>query len=425
MYDACSLPIFTLQMQVDHLAFEMMIEGIPVSTEKMHELEQEVEAEKEKRFAIIKQWLPDAKRTLPRSTKQMAELFVSLGLRPGSDRTTHRPTYDNEVLWSRCKIKPKLAPLLIAIMEYRTLAVMQTTLKSKRDPDGKWRCSFNTAGPETFRWSSSKNPFGRGLNLQNVAKPFHNLTGCPLPNLRRAIVPPAGCLLWEPDLAGADAQIVAWDSGDPLMKEVFRKGVKLHAVRAKEIFGASAGPDGKTEPYYTLAKKGGHLWNYGGKAKTMATSLGITVADADSLIRRLEGLHPAIVQWHRRIEDQIKRTRTVTNAFGYRIVYFGRTDDLLPDALAWIGQGTVACVANRVALNIRNNLPVEQARLLLQEHDSLVGVTPVELWGSVAPLIREQFMRVVVPYAEPLVIPPSLKTSASSWGEMEGETWND
>ena len=30
------------------------------------------------------------------------------------------------------------------------------------------RTSFNPAGPETFRWSSSTNPFGTGGNFQNI-----------------------------------------------------------------------------------------------------------------------------------------------------------------------------------------------------------------------------------------------------------------
>lgn len=421
-YDACSVAIFPHQMEVEALALDMTLRGIDIDVGVLGSLAEEVEAEKAGRLTIIKQWLPNATGKLPNSNKQMAELFTQLGLKPGKDRKTHRDSYDNEVLYSRSRTKPKLAPLLHAIMEYRTLCKMESNfIRARLDTDGKMRCSFNTTGAESFRWSSSKNR-GRGCNLQNIAKPFHNLTGCPLPNLRRAIVPPPGCLLWEPDLAGADAQVVARDSGDPLLNEWFRKGVKIHAERAKEIYGASAGPNGKTEPYYTLAKKGGHLWHYAGKARTMATSLGILVVEAERLIKRLEQVHPCIVEWQRRIDSEIRTNRRIRNAFGYYLPILGRVDEALPNALAWIGQGTVACVANRVALNVLHNVPA--ATLLLQEHDSLVGATPVELWPETQPLIREQFMRVVVPYPEPLVIPPSLKVSTRSWGEMEGESWD-
>jgi hypothetical protein len=149
------------------------------------------------------------------------------------------------------------------------------------------------------------------------------------------------------------------------------------------IFGEAAGPDGKTEPYYTLAKKAGHLWAYGGKARTMAMSIGQTIAETEKIIKRLEGIHPAIPAWHRRVEDDVVRTRTIHNAFGYRIVYLGRTDDVLPDALAWIGQGTVASLRIASLVNIHFNVPL--AILLLQEHDSLVGETEVSRVGCSSP----------------------------------------
>lgn len=423
-FDATSLSLFELQMEVDHLALDMMLRGIIIDPDRLQALADEVATEKARRFDVIRRFLPQATETLPNSNKQMKELFLTLGLKPGKDRKTHRDTYDNEVLFARSKSHPHYKELLWAIMEWRTLDKMRSNfLEARLDPDGRMRSSLNTAGPETFRWSSSKNPWGRGTNLQNVAKPFHNLTGTPLPNLRRSIVPTAGHLLWEPDLAGADARVVAWDSGDPLLIEWFNKNLKIHAMRAKEIYGASAGPNGKVEPYYTLAKKGGHLWNYGGKARTMASSLGITVIEAEKLIKRLEGVHPGVVAWHSRVADEIKRTRTIRNAFGNRIVYLGRTDDVLPSALAWIGQGTVACIANRVALNVDRNVPT--AILLLQEHDSLVGETRIDQWEATAPLIREQFMKVKVPYPDPLIIPPSLKTSHISWGDMDEGSWED
>lgn len=423
MYDALAVPIFTHQMEVDHLALEMMLRGIQIDQDRLNALNDEVEHEQALRMEVIRKFLPDATETLPNSNPQMRKLFESLGLKPGVDRKTKRPTYDNEVLFARSKSHSKLKELLWAIMEWRTLDKMRSNfLESKRDPDGRMRSSLNTTGAETFRWSSSKNPWGRGTNLQNVAKPFHNLTGTALPNLRRSIVPTTGSLLWEPDLKGADAQIVAWDAGDDTMKQIFRENRKLHAERAKMIFGGDAGPDGKREPYYTLAKKAGHLWAYGGKARTMAMSIGRTIAETEGIIKRLEGIHPAIPKWHRRVEDDVRRTRTVRNAFGYRIVYLGRTDDVLPDALAWIGQGTVACIANRVALNIWRNVPA--ALLLLQEHDSLVGETEIEKWDATAPLIREQFMRVVVPYPDPLIITPSIKVSSLSWGDMEESEWD-
>jgi DNA polymerase I-like protein with 3'-5' exonuclease and polymerase domains len=214
------------------------------------------------------------------------------------------------------------------------------------------------------------------------------------------------------------------------MKQLFKEGWSLHAEAAKEIYGGSAGADGRTEPYYTLAKKGRHLWNYGGKARTMAASLGILVVEAEKIIKRLEHLHPGVVAWHRRIGGILKasapKDRVITNAFGYRITYFGRPGENLTDALAWIGQGTVACTINRVMDNIDAAIAKVEAYLtefLMQQHDSLVGQTHSSQWDIVKPMLREQFTKVVIPYEDPLVIPPDLKTSRTHWGAMTKEKW--
>ena len=43
-------------------------------------------------------------------------------------------------------------------------------LKSRIDPDGRIRCSYNPGGAETHRLSSSRNAFGGGTNLQKPHK---------------------------------------------------------------------------------------------------------------------------------------------------------------------------------------------------------------------------------------------------------------
>jgi hypothetical protein len=56
-----------------------------------------------------------------------------------------------------------------ALEEFRSISVFHNTfVKAPLDPGDRMRCMFNVSGTETFRWSSSKNAFGRGTNLQNI-----------------------------------------------------------------------------------------------------------------------------------------------------------------------------------------------------------------------------------------------------------------
>jgi DNA polymerase I-like protein with 3'-5' exonuclease and polymerase domains len=429
------LSLLSFQLRLGEIALTMMLRGVRVNAVTKSLLGDSVEAAMRQRIAVVESLLgapldklnKDGEPTFFRSGPQIKALMERLGQRPGMNRKTKRDSYDDEVLFRIGKRTPGLANLCNAIIEYRSLGTMRSGfVRARLDDDGRIRTTWKTAGPETFRWSSSKNAFWGGTNLENIGKPFHALTGAPLPNLRSAIEFDEGRIGWEPDLAGADARVVAWDSGDPLMKQWFKEGWKIHAERAKEIYKGDAGPDGRREPYYTLAKKVGHLWNYGGKSRTMAASAGITVAEADKIVARLVAVHPSIPAWHRRVDAQLRKNRTITNAFGYRIVYFKRPGDCLTDALGWIGQGTIACAMNRAIMNVDEALvkvPEYETELLMNQHDSVVGQTKLAQWAVVKPLLIEQFQKVVIPYPEPLVVPPDLKTSSTNWGEMVKESW--
>jgi len=263
-------------------------------------------------------------------------------------------------------------------------------------------------------------------NLQNVPKgdeeEAHATTKLVLPNIRKLFIPDPNHLIFDVDLAGADAQVVAWEANDEVLKEIFRSGQKVHAVNSKDIFGGDAGADGKREPYYSRAKAGCHLTNYGGKARTLSIALGITIREAEAFQRRWFDIHPGIADWHNRILNDLQTTRSVRNRFGYTRFYFDRIDGILPQALAWIPQSTVACVTNRHLLNIDSQIPA--VALLLQVHDSLVGQVHQSDWYQTKPKLHSA-LEVVIPYDDPLIIRSGLKTSKRSWGHVEDERWGE
>ena len=216
-----------------------------------------------------------------------------------------------------------------------------------------------------------------------------------------------GYVIFDADLQGADAYVVAWDSGDEPLKQIFREGRRLHAENAKTIFGSDE------EPYYSLAKRGVHATNYGCKERTLAISLGITVAEAQRFQAAWFTAHPAIKAWHEKTMRDLYTTHSVRNAFGYRRYYFDRVDSILPEALAWIPQSTVACVTNRGLERMFRELP--EYELLLQVHDSIVGQFPMAVAGDAVANIK-RCMAVEVPYPDPLTIPVKMKLSRESWG---------
>lgn len=233
-----------------------------------------------------------------------------------------------------------------------------------------------------------------------------------LPNIRKLFIPDEGCVIYDADLERADAQVVAWEADDDELKQIFREGLDIHMENAKAVYHTN-------KPTYIQrhnAKSGIHGINYGVKARTLARTLKCTVAEADDFINRWFGAHPKIAKWHKRVRREVNQTRSISNKFGYRMYFFDRLETVLPKALAWVPQSTVALVTNKGLVKIFKHLP--DIQLLLQVHDSLVMQGPADKVQEHAPQIIEQ-MSITVPYDDPLIIPVNLSISNVSWGDCK------
>lgn len=351
----------------------------------------------------------------PRSNKQMKDLFYGdFKQKEILNYKTGNATLNDEALHKLAQREPLLRPLVEAISDYRTLGVYQSTfVEMPLDPDGRVRTSFGIAGTETFRFSSGENAFGKGGNLQNI--PGADKTGGFLPNIRKLFIPDIGYVIIDADLEKADAQVVAWEADDKILMQMFREGVDVHTENAKIIFPGRTIKKDSHE--YAMGKRFIHGTNYIATARGLAAKCGITVHEADRGQRTWFQAHPNIKDWHNRISIQLQTTRTIRNAFGYCRFYFDRiNDDILRQAVAWLGQSTTACVINRGLVNINKNLP--DVQLLLQVHDSLVMQALETQLQSLLPQIHKN-MLIPIPYPEPLIIQVGLKVGKNNWGELE------
>ena len=102
-----------------------------------------------------------------------AVLYQLLGLPPQQHKKTKQLTADAEALAALQRLPESkwLSPLLSRLAHLRSLGVfISHFLEAKTSPDGRMKCTFNVAHPDTFRWSSNSNGFGEGTNLQNIPK---------------------------------------------------------------------------------------------------------------------------------------------------------------------------------------------------------------------------------------------------------------
>ena len=367
-----------------------------------------------------------------KSPKQLCELFYDImGLPVQKDRRTKRPTTGAKVLPVLKKKAAWCTPIVNLVELMRSIGVFKSTfVDMEADEDGRIRCSYNIAGTETLRYSSSKNAFGSGGNLQNIptGKDAEHL-----PNVKNLFIPDKGYIIAEHDLAQADAQIVAWEADDAKLKYIFRNEIDLHLANASDMYNLGirlediSDPDGiewhkkKYPVQRQLAKAGCHAINYGVAAYTLAATLGLSVRDAQAFIDKWFSEHPGIRDWHERTLLSLQTTREVRNRFGFRRYYFDRIEGLLPEALAWIPQSTVALVVDKGIVNITEQLP--EAHVLLQVHDSMVNQYPADRFLELLPKAHK-LMTIEIPYPDPLIIPMGVAVSSQRWGAKREIPWD-
>lgn len=394
-------PVNEFQQNLFHCTLKTMNYGIRLDPNAKAVMKQELEASATEREAYLERVF--GHHVDVRSPAFMMRLFYDdLKQQVSINKKTKKPTINEEALDKIAKREPLLAPIVKQIIELRSIGVFVSTfINARLDLDGRLRCSFNPCGTYTFRYSSSKNAFWNGTNLQNIpkgveAKEPEDLN---LPNIRKLFVPDPGFTFFDMDLDRADAQVVAWEADDAELKGMLKEGVDLHTENAKAL---GIGRQ--------LAKTWVHGSNYGGGPRTMAVTCGLTVHKAEEMQRRWFSAHPGIKRWHERTEASQKKGY-VENIFGYRWYFFDRFH--LPDALAWQPQSVVGRVINTAWQRIHVEAPYIQ--VLLQVHDSLAGQFPTHTSPQALTTLRK-LAQVTIPYPDPLVIPVGLKTSEVSWG---------
>lgn len=280
------------------------------------------------------------------------------------------------------------ARYIIQMRDYRKKI---SVLRKKLSKDGRMRCSYNVAGTETGRWSSSEDPFGNGDNLQNWTK-----------KMRRCVVADPGYRLYSIDYSQAESYVTGGlayrDGRDKAYLTACRSG-DLHTTVAKEIWpelpwtGDLAADKAVAEqPFYfalsyrDTTKRLGHGSNYLGSAPHMAKT---TRTDKDSVFAfqaRYFRRFPGLKRYHNSQIAKVQMDHQVETTFGRRRHFFGHPQDAATHrkAVAFDPQSTVGDMLNLALWRVWYELdewgPSKgPLQLLLQVHDNIVFQLPETL----------------------------------------------
>lgn len=241
-------------------------------------------------------------------------------------------------------------------------------------------------------------------------------------NIRKMFTPDKGHVIIDADLMGADAMVFAWELGDMFgysrLKDHLRAGVKIHVESNRYTFPTLCGPDGRREPYYTEVKSAFFGTCYSAGIRTLSENLAWPEPRTRQFRNHVFQRFPEIKRYHEELDRRLQLTREVWTRFGYSIHYYGDVRTILPEALAWVPQATIANVCMYGALALEDSYEEKHLRILLQVHDSLVFQIPLYALPILHD-VRSILNGITVPYKDPLRIPWSFKWSGKSWGDCE------
>jgi len=290
---------------------------------------------------------------------------------------TKRPM-DEETLEKIRTRFPRARIIAAAILACRSLSKQREKLEMEIDPDWRIRTSFNIAGTNEGRWSSSKSFTGTGGNLQNVDE-----------KLRRMFIADPGYKLCGIDKEQAESRHVGllcgilfddWTYLDALETSDGHTTIARMAWPNELPWTGDLKKDRRVaegplliakDTYRQVAKKVGHATNILGKPPTISIYNNLPVQTVIDFQERYFRAFPAIPKYHRWLAHQIQTKQYLVNIFGRRRDFFDRPDseETIRQAAAFMQASANADDINLGGYRMWTKMK-ERIQLLTQEHDA-------------------------------------------------------
>ena len=411
--------VFQREMSWIEPASMLQLQGLYINMEKKESLCSEANTRLEK---IDRELLEVVGKKVnynsPAQVKNL--LYIDLGL-PAQFKRRKNAKEERKVTTGEDALK-KLArmhkvPQLI-IERRKASKLISTFLDISTSPESRVHSSYNVTGTGFGgRWSSSKSiilSYGPG-NLQNI------------PKLARSLYTvPKGYVLLEADYIQAEAVVVAYLCLDTVLIKLFTdafgmsgseraKGYDVHRYTAALMYEVPL--EDITKEQRVVGKTMRHASNYASGPGVLANKLDISMAEAKPLLKLYFQKNHLLPIWHKRIQTQLRRDRTMVNLFGRKHRFLDRWgDSLFRSAYAFIPQSSVGELLN-VSLRETYDKLGDDIRIYLQLHDAIYSLVHHSETMDVMKELRKTMIKEVSVGRETMKIDVDFKIG-DNWGEM-------
>lgn len=354
----------------------------------------------------------------PGSPKQMAELYFRKLRLVGRGVATDKLNRDKMRQHPRT---PEVAKDMLTAQDRwaEEQKFFSTYVEMGIDDDGRVRSEYKQTGVQSApgRLSSAGTLWDSGGNLQNQPG-----------RAQKMYIADPGYMFSYFDLTQAEAQVVGKKARIEKWNQQYAQarldGVyDAHRALASEMFDIPYDdvpvydwePDNLTVPTKRyIAKRCRHGLNYRMGADRLAevTKLPIRVAyDAHRIYHRA---HPELQKWWDATGDEVRRTKSLYNAYGRRWILLERYDEeALKSIVAFYPQSTIGDKVSRCIYLCEDHplWPKGEARILLNIHDALIAIHKPEHKDIVQRIMKEVAEEPLYIDGQELIISAEIKES--------------
>lgn len=413
--DKVTRPVYEFSKSLQGPVLEMGLRGVRVDRSRLHavldEFFEKIEFLERNLERIVLEGVGLSHFNW-RSAPDRVNLFYNkLGIPPIRKKGTY--TTDRNAR-EKMRAYTVARPIIIHMNAIADLAEKIKKLKTEIDPDGRLRTSYNIAGTNTFRFSSSFSAFGTGGNLQNVEE-----------SLRSIFISDPGTKWCKVDARQIQSRIVG-----AIEWKLFKDGtyldacedIDLHTYVAKLVWPRLAWTgDSKKDKdiaetifyrHFThrdLTKKLGHGSNFEGQPKNLSEQTGIPLELVAAFQPQYFRAFPGHHRWHQWVASEIATKGRIIGLTGRKRWFMGRrTDpDTIRQAVAYDPQASEAFIVNSAMLNIWHK---QTATVIMHEHDGLVYQYPEHLEDEIVPrLLKQLEIPIDIGHGRTLIVPYEAK----------------
>jgi DNA polymerase-1 len=228
------------------------------------------------------------------------------------------------------------------------------------------------------------------------------------------------------DFSNLELRVMSFDFDDPVLQQMFDKGINIHDANTKVMFGIT-----KSHPHWKTIRRAAKIFVfgrvYGGGVRGIfervaaeVPEVNFTMAQFRSADRKFFDAHPALAKGFEEAARTARDTRVCVTATGRKRFFLGTPDECEREGINTRIQSVAADIESASLIDLYAECEKhEDWKLVATVHDSNVIECPVADVKECARVMKATMEKPRHLWGKEIVFPADISVSEKSWGELE------